>query len=42
MISDNRDMCNFLRLRDGAGAKSAMSIHIRHVINVLGLNAGEV
>lgn len=42
VISDNRDMCNFLRLRDGAGAKSAMSIHIRHVINVLGLNAGEV
>lgn len=42
VINDNRDMCNFLRQRDGAGAKSAMSIHIRHVINVLGLNAGEV
>lgn len=40
ILSDNRDMCNFLRLRDGAGAKSAMSIHIRHVINILGLNAG--
>ena len=42
VIYDNRDMVNFLRLRDGAGAKSAMSIHIRHVINVLGLNAGEL
>jgi DNA-binding FadR family transcriptional regulator len=42
VIYDNRDMCNFLRLRDGAGAKSAMSIHIRHVINALGLNAGEL
>ena len=42
VIYDNRDMINFLRLRDGAGAKSAMSIHIRHVINTLGLNAGEL
>jgi DNA-binding FadR family transcriptional regulator len=42
VIYDNRDMVNFLRLRDGAGAKSAMSIHIRHVINALGLNAGEL
>ena len=42
VIYDNRDMINFLRLRDGAGAKSAMSIHIRHVINTLGLNASEV
>jgi DNA-binding FadR family transcriptional regulator len=42
VIYDNRDMCNFLRLRDGAGAKSAMNIHIRHVINALGLNAGEL
>lgn len=42
VINDNRDMCSFLRLRDGAGAKSAMSIHIRHVINALGLNAGEL
>lgn len=42
VIYDNRDMINFLRLRDGAGAKSAMSIHIRHVINALGLNAGEL
>ena len=42
VISDNRDMCDFLRLRDGAGAKSAMSIHIRHVINILKLNAGEL
>ena len=42
VIYDNRDICGFLRLRDGAGAKSAMSIHIRHVINALGLSAGEV
>jgi len=42
VIYDNRDMVSFLRLRDGAGAKSAMSIHIRHVINALGLNAGEL
>lgn len=42
VIYDNRDMCAFLRLRDGAGAKSAMSIHIRHVINALGLSAGEL
>ncbi len=42
VIYDNRDMVSFLRLRDGAGAKSAMSIHIRHVINTLGLNAGEL
>lgn len=42
VIYDNRDMCSFLRLRDGAGAKSAMNIHIRHVINTLGLNAGEL
>ena len=42
VIHDNQDMCSFLRLRDGAGAKSAMSIHIRHVINTLGLNAGEL
>jgi DNA-binding FadR family transcriptional regulator len=42
VIHDNQDMCNFLRLRDGAGAKSAMNIHIRHVINTLGLNAGEL
>lgn len=42
VIYDNRDMIGFLRLRDGAGAKSAMSIHIRHVINTLGLNAGEL
>lgn len=42
VIYDNRDMCNFLRLRDGSGAKSAMNIHIRHTINALGLNAGEM
>ncbi|MEN6417604.1 MAG: FCD domain-containing protein [Clostridiaceae bacterium] len=42
VIYDNRDICGFLRLRDGAGAKSAMSIHIRHVINALGLSAGEL
>ena len=42
VIFDNRDICGFLRLRDGAGAKSAMSIHIRHVINALGLSAGEL
>ncbi len=42
VIYDNRDICGFLRLRDGAGAKSAMNIHIRHVINTLGLNTGEV
>ena len=38
VIYDNRDIVSFLRLRDGAGAKSAMSIHIRHTINTLGLN----
>ena len=42
VIHDNQDMCSFLRLRDGAGAKSAMSIHIRHVINTLGLSTGEL
>lgn len=42
VIHDNRDMCSFLRLRDGAGAKSAMNIHIRHVINALGLSLGEL
>jgi DNA-binding FadR family transcriptional regulator len=42
VIYDNRDMCNFLRLRDGAGAKSAMNIHIRHTINALGLSAGDL
>ena len=38
VIYDNRDIVSFLRLRDGAGAKSAMSIHIRHTINTLGLS----
>ena len=38
VIYDNRDIVGFLRLRDGAGAKSAMSIHIRHTINTLGLS----
>ncbi len=42
VIYDNRAMCEFLRIRDGAGAKSAMNIHIRHVINALGLSAGEL
>ena len=41
-IYDNRDLMDFLRLRDGAGAKNAIRIHIRHVINTLGFNAGEL
>ena len=42
VIYDNRDMVGFLRLRDAAGAKSAMNIHIRHVINALGLSVRAV
>lgn len=38
--NDNRVMLNFLMIRDGDGAKSAMSIHIRHVINSLRLDVG--
>ncbi|MEA4915110.1 MAG: FCD domain-containing protein [Christensenella sp.] len=42
VIYDNRDLVGFLRLRDAAGAKSAMNIHIRHVINALGLSVRAV
>ena len=38
-ITEPADWATALMLqRDGAGAKSAMSIHIRHTINTLGLS----
>lgn len=34
---DNRAIMGFLSIRDAEGAKNAMSIHIRHIINALNL-----
>ncbi|MEG1810963.1 MAG: FadR/GntR family transcriptional regulator [Clostridia bacterium] len=35
---DNKLIIDFLRDRDGEGAKNAMSVHMRHVIQALGLD----
>jgi DNA-binding GntR family transcriptional regulator len=34
-VADNRLILEFLLKRDEAGARHAMSIHIRHLINTL-------
>ena len=37
-VSDNRLIMEFLAMRDAKGASCAMNLHIRHIINALGLN----
>ena len=37
-IRDNAILVDFIRRRDGEGARCAMATHIRHTINALGLD----
>ncbi|MDO4544035.1 MAG: FCD domain-containing protein, partial [Clostridia bacterium] len=37
VAADNRSIVDFLKARDAEGARSAMSVHIRHTIHKLGL-----
>ncbi|MDO4565163.1 MAG: FadR/GntR family transcriptional regulator [Clostridia bacterium] len=41
VASDNRAIVEFLKARDAEGARSAMSIHIRHIIHALKLQPGK-